>query len=47
MNADLRDAALEALDADRSACRIHAERYSWRVCAEVFLSHLVPLAGPP
>jgi glycosyltransferase involved in cell wall biosynthesis len=45
MNADLRVAALEALDADRSACRGPADRYSWRFCAEVFLSHLVPLAG--
>ena len=45
VNADLRVAALEALDADRAACRAHAERYSWRACAEVFLSHLVPLAG--
>ena len=33
------------LTADRAACRAHAERYSWRACAEVFLSHLVPLAG--
>jgi glycosyltransferase involved in cell wall biosynthesis len=45
VNADLRAAALEALGADRAACRAHAERYSWRACAEVFLSHLVPLAG--
>jgi glycosyltransferase involved in cell wall biosynthesis len=45
VNADLRVAALEALGADRAACRAHAERYSWRACAEVFLSHLVPLAG--
>jgi glycosyltransferase involved in cell wall biosynthesis len=45
VNADLRAAALEALGADRAACRTHAERYSWRACAEVFLSHLVPLAG--
>ncbi len=44
VNADLRVAALEALTADRAACRAHAERYSWRACAEVFLSHLVPLA---
>lgn len=42
---DLRAAALDALSADRIACRVHAERYSWRHCAEVFLSHLVPLAG--
>ncbi len=41
---DLRTAALEALGADRQACRSHAERYSWRACAEVFLSHLVPMA---
>ena len=43
INADLRTAALEALDADRAACRAHAEHYSWRACAKVFLSHLVPL----
>jgi glycosyltransferase involved in cell wall biosynthesis len=45
VNADLRVAALAALGGDRAACRAHAERYSWRACAEVFLSHLVPLAG--
>jgi len=45
VNADLRAAALEALTASRAACRAHAERYSWRACAETFLSHLVPLAG--
>ena len=45
VNADLRVAALQALTADRAACRTHAERFSWRACAEVFLSHLVPLAG--
>lgn len=46
VNTDLRVAALEALSADRAACRAHAERYSWRACAETFLSHLVPLMGP-
>ena len=40
---DLRVAALRALSADRAACRQHAETYSWRACAETFLSHLVPL----
>ncbi len=45
MNVDLRTAALEALRADRAACRAHAERYSWRACAEIFLSHLVPVRG--
>jgi hypothetical protein len=39
----LRQAALDALHADRQACRAHAERYSWRTCAELFLSHLMPL----
>jgi glycosyltransferase involved in cell wall biosynthesis len=43
VNADLRVAALTALNADRAACRAHAERYSWRACAELFLSHLVPM----
>lgn len=47
VNADLRLAALAALDADRAACRAHAERYSWRACAEMFLSHLVPVAKLP
>jgi glycosyltransferase involved in cell wall biosynthesis len=45
VNTDLRVAALDALTADRLACRVHAERYSWRACAEIFLSHLVPLMG--
>ena len=42
---DLRAAALAALGADRAACPAHAERFSWRGCAEAFLSHLVPLGG--
>jgi glycosyltransferase involved in cell wall biosynthesis len=46
VNEDLLVAALDALNADREACRVHAERYSWRACAEIFLSHLVPLIGP-
>jgi glycosyltransferase involved in cell wall biosynthesis len=45
VHTDLRIAAIEALKADRTACRAHAERYSWRACAEIFLSHLVPLMG--
>lgn len=44
---DLGVAAREALNADRTACRVHAERFSWRACAETFLSHLVPLIAPP
>jgi len=42
---DLRTACLTALNGDRTACRTHAERFSWRACAETFLSHLVPLGG--
>jgi len=38
-------AALAALQADPAACRTHAERFSWRGCAELFLAHLVPLRG--
>lgn len=45
VNTDLRRAALDALSANRAACRAHAERFSWRTCAETFLSHLVPLGG--
>jgi len=43
VNSDLRQAALDALHGDRAACRAHAERYSWRACAELFLSHLTPM----
>jgi glycosyltransferase involved in cell wall biosynthesis len=43
VNTDLRQAALAALLCDRAACRAHAELYSWRACAELFLSHLMPL----
>lgn len=47
VDSDLREACLRALGADRDACRRHAERYSWRACAETFLSHLVPLMATP
>jgi glycosyltransferase involved in cell wall biosynthesis len=43
LNSDLGTAALQALAADRDACRAHAETFSWRACAEAFLTHLVPL----
>jgi glycosyltransferase involved in cell wall biosynthesis len=43
VNTDLRQAALAALHGDREACRAHAERHSWRACAELFLSHLTPM----
>jgi glycosyltransferase involved in cell wall biosynthesis len=41
VDADLRKAALAALEADRGFCRAYAERFGWRACAETFLSHLV------
>ncbi len=40
---DLSVAALGALRLDRAVCRAHAERCSWDDCAQLFLSHLVPL----
>jgi glycosyltransferase involved in cell wall biosynthesis len=41
---DLRVAALKALETgDRAACRRHADRFSWRACAESFLHNLVPI----
>ncbi|MBS0644245.1 MAG: glycosyltransferase family 1 protein [Proteobacteria bacterium] len=43
VNNDLRTAALAALDADRTACRAHAETYSWRACADAFVANLVPV----
>jgi glycosyltransferase involved in cell wall biosynthesis len=42
LNDDLRLAALEALTVDRTACRPHAETYSWTACAQRFLDNLVP-----
>jgi glycosyltransferase involved in cell wall biosynthesis len=42
---DLREAALRALTLSRTAARAHAEQYSWRRCAEMFLANLLPI--PP
>ena len=39
---DLQQAALAALEIDRSACRPYAETYSWGACAQRFLDNLVP-----
>ena len=43
LDRDLRAAAIRALGGDRAACRRHAERFSWRACAELFLASLVRL----
>ncbi len=45
LDRDLRAAAMRALAGDRAACRTHAERFSWRACADAFLANLV-LVGP-
>ena len=46
VDADLRAAALRALEADRAECRAYAELFSWQACASMFLGNLVPLHGP-
>ncbi len=42
LDQDLRRAALAALALDRGRARPHAERFSWRATAELFLSNLAP-----
>jgi glycosyltransferase involved in cell wall biosynthesis len=44
LDPDLRAACLKALTLSRTAARAHAEKYSWRRCAEMFVDNLVPLA---
>ncbi len=44
LNEDLRAACIAALDADRAACRAHAERFSWSACASTFAASLVAIA---
>ncbi len=43
VNRDLRKACMEALECSREAARAHAEKYSWRACAEEFRRNLEPL----
>ncbi len=44
IDTDLRRAALAALaHGDREACRRFAESFSWRACAERFLTNLLPI----
>jgi glycosyltransferase involved in cell wall biosynthesis len=45
LDEDLRRAALGALELDPRDCRAFAERFTWKACAELFLSHLEPLHG--
>jgi glycosyltransferase involved in cell wall biosynthesis len=43
LDEDLRAACLHALEADRAACRTHAEAWSWEACAAQFRAALVPV----
>jgi glycosyltransferase involved in cell wall biosynthesis len=43
LNEDLRTACLKALDCDRTACREHAEAWSWDACVAQFRAALVPI----
>lgn len=43
---DLRAAALAALDCDRSACRAHAEKFSWQASARQFFGNIRSAHGP-
>ena len=46
LDRDLRAAALRALaTGNRAACRAHAERFSWRACADGFLANLATAGG--
>ncbi len=42
---DLAKAARAALEKRPEDCRAYAESYSWRACAEIFLSNLYPFAA--
>lgn len=43
LNEDLRTACLKALDCHRTACREHAEAWSWDACVAQFRAALVPI----
>jgi len=43
LDADLRQAALKALDLDREACRAFALRHGWDAVTAEFFSHLAPI----
>ncbi len=45
LEADLRAAALKALEIDPTLCRAHAEKFSWDQVTEEFLGFLAPLSG--
>ncbi len=41
LNNDLKQAALDAINADRSECIEHAKKYTWENCAKIFLNTAV------
>lgn len=43
LDEDLRAACLKALECDRTACRSHAEAWSWDACVAQFRAALVPI----
>ncbi|MFN7594625.1 MAG: glycosyltransferase family 4 protein [bacterium] len=43
LDEDLRAACLKALECDRTACREHAEAWSWDACVAQFRAALVPI----
>ncbi len=45
LDEDLRAACLRALQADRTLCRNHAEKFSWAACARRFRDRLMPVGG--
>jgi len=45
MDNDLAVACQKALELNREDCVLFASQFSWKSCAELFLSHLVPLQG--
>jgi len=47
LDADLRRAAVKALEIRSEPCRAYAERFTWRRTSEMFLANLVPIAGSP
>lgn len=46
LDGDLAKGAIDCLALNRDTARAHAETYSWRACAEVFLENLQPLDPP-
>ncbi len=43
---DLTKSCLACLELDKDTARRHAEKYSWRACAEAFIDNLAPLPVP-